>query len=102
MNVSRKSSGGSETKTASQEVTVINKLGVHARPAAMFVKAANKFASEITVERDGEQVNGKSIMGLMMLAAGQGAVLVISAEGSDAETAVRELVALFHRKFDEE
>src|SRR6266404_8503860 len=101
MNVSRKSSG-SEARTASNQVTVINKLGVHARPAAMFVKTANKFASDITVEKDGEQVNGKSIMGLMMLAAGQGAVLVISAEGSDAETAVRELVALFHRKFDEE
>jgi len=101
MNVSRKSSG-SESKTASNQVTVINKLGVHARPAAMFVKTANKFASDITVEKDGEQVNGKSIMGLMMLAAGQGAVLIIAAEGSDAETAVRELVALFHRKFDEE
>jgi|SRR5579862_3886353 len=101
MNVSRKSSG-SDTKTASSQVTVINKLGVHARPAAMFVKTANKFASDITVEKDGEQVNGKSIMGLMMLAAGQGAVLIIAAEGSDAETAVRELVALFHRKFDEE
>ena len=101
MNVSRKG-GGSESKTASNQVTVINKLGVHARPAAMFVKTANKFASDITVEKDGEQVNGKSIMGLMMLAAGQGAVLIIAAEGSDAETAVRELVALFHRKFDEE
>src|SRR5260221_2838667 len=101
MNVSRKGSG-SESRTVSNQVTVINKLGVHARPAAMFVKTANKFASDITVEKDGEQVNGKSIMGLMMLAAGQGAVLIIAAEGSDAETAVRELVALFHRKFDEE
>jgi phosphocarrier protein len=101
MSVSRKSSG-SEPRTASSQVTVINKLGVHARPAAMFVKTANKFSSDIAVEKDGEQVNGKSIMGLMMLAAGQGATLIITAEGSDAETAVRELVALFQRKFDEE
>jgi phosphocarrier protein HPr len=101
MSVSRKGSG-SEPKKASSPVTVINKLGVHARPAAMFVQTANKFSSDITVERDGEQVNGKSIMGLMMLAAGQGAILIITAEGSDAETAVRELVALFQRKFDEE
>lgn len=102
MILSRKSSSGSEARTASREVTVINKLGIHARPAAMFVKAANKFESNITVEKDGEQVNGKSIMGLMMLAAGQGSKLVITAEGHDAEAAVRELESLFHRKFDEE
>ena len=102
MNLSRKNSGGSDAKTASQEVTVINKLGVHARPAALFVKTAHKFASHITVEKDGEEVNGKSIMGLMMLAAGQGSKLLITAEGPDAETAVRELEALFLRKFDEE
>jgi phosphocarrier protein len=101
MNLSRKNSG-SETKKASKEVTVINKLGVHARPAALFVKTAHKFASHITVEKDGEQVNGKSIMGLMMLAAGQGSILIIAAEGADAETAVNELEALFLRKFDEE
>ena len=101
MILSRKGSG-SEATTASKEVTVINKLGVHARPAAMFVKVANKFASDITVEKDGEQVNGKSIMGLMMLAAGQGSKLIISAAGPDAEAAVRELESLFQRKFDEE
>jgi phosphocarrier protein HPr len=100
MNLSRKS--GSEAKKASKEVTVINKLGVHARPAALFVKTAHKFASHITVEKDGEQVNGKSIMGLMMLAAGQGSILIIAAEGADAEAAVNELEALFLRKFDEE
>ncbi len=102
MILSRKNSGGSEARTASREVTVINKLGVHARPAALFVKTANKFASDITVEKDGEQVNGKSIMGLMMLAAGQGSKLIIIAQGSDAEAAVRDLEALFQRKFDEE
>ena len=54
-----------------KELVVINKLGIHARPAAMFVKVANRFESEVFVEKDGEQVNGKSIMGLMMLAAGR-------------------------------
>ena len=68
----------------------------------MYVKIANKFHSDITVEKDGEQVNGKSIMGLMMLAAGQGSKLIIAAEGPDAEAAVRELELLFQRKFDEE
>jgi phosphocarrier protein HPr len=102
MIVSRKGSGGSEARTASREITVINKLGVHARPAALFVKTANKFTSNITVEKDGEQVNGKSIMGLMMLAAGQGSKLVIIAEGPDAEAAVHDLELLFQRKFDEE
>ena len=101
MNVSRKS-GSSESKKVSKEVTVSNKLGVHARPAALFVKTAHKFASHITVEKDGEEVNGKSIMGLMMLAAGQGSLLIIIAEGSDAEAAVHELESLFLRKFDEE
>ena len=100
--ISSRKNGGSEARTVSKAVTVINKLGVHARPAALFVKIANKFESDITVERDGEQVNGKSIMGLMMLAAGQGAKLIITAEGPDAEAAVRELESLFHRKFDEE
>jgi len=102
MILSRKSGGSPEAKVATREVTVINKLGVHARPAAMFVKVANKFQSEITVEKDGEQVNGKSIMGLMMLAAGQGSKLIIAAEGHDAEAAVSELESLFQRKFDEE
>ena len=102
MNLSRKNNSGPETKGTSKEVTVINKLGVHARPAALFVKTAHKFASHITVEKDGEEGNGKSIMGLMMLAAGQGSILIITAEGPDAEAAVRELESLFLRKFDEE
>ncbi|HUI08105.1 MAG TPA: HPr family phosphocarrier protein [Verrucomicrobiae bacterium] len=101
MMVSRKAEPGA-AKSASREVKVTNKLGVHARPAAMFVKVANRFESDILVEKDGEQVNGKSIMGLMMLAAGQGSTLVITATGRDAEVAVRELESLFQRKFDEE
>ena len=92
---------GNQTR-ASKELTVINKLGIHARPAALFVKVAGKFQSDITVEKDGEQINGKSIMGLMMLAAAQGSKLKIIADGPDAEAAVRELEQLFAQKFNEE
>src|SRR5213079_3451054 len=81
---------------------ISNKLGIHARPAAMFVKTANRFACDIFVEKDGEKVNGKSIMGLMMLAAGPGSKLTIHAEGSDASQAIGELEKLLKRKFDED
>lgn len=82
--------------------TVINRLGIHARPAALFVKVANKFESSVLVEKDGEQVNGKSIMGLMMLAAGQGSKLTVITQGRDAEVAARELEQLFLQKFNED
>lgn len=85
-----------------KELQVVNKLGIHARPAAMFVKAANRFKSDILVEKDGEQVNGKSIMGLMMLAAGPGSRLRVHAQGSDASQAISEIEALLARKFDED
>lgn len=85
-----------------KELVVINKLGIHARPAALFVKTANRFACDIFVEKDGEKVNGKSIMGLMMLAAGPGSRLVIHAIGADAAGAVVEIEALVQRKFDED
>lgn len=85
-----------------KELVIINKLGIHARPAAMFVKIANQFACDLFVEKDGEQVNGKSIMGLMMLAAGPGSKLILYAEGGDAARAIHELEALVKRKFDEE
>jgi phosphocarrier protein len=85
-----------------KEILVSNKLGIHARPAAMFVKTANRFACEIFVEKDGEKVNGKSIMGLMMLAAGPGSKLTVSAQGTDASKALAELEALVKRKFDED
>ncbi len=81
---------------------VCNKLGIHARPAAMFVKTANRFSSDIFVEKDGEKVNGKSIMGLMMLAAGPGTTVTIHAHGHDASQAMDELEGLINRKFDEE
>jgi phosphocarrier protein len=82
---------------------VANKLGIHARPAALFVKTANRFSCEIFVEKDGEKVNGKSIMGLMMLAAGPGSKLTVHAQGHDASQALAEIETLIiKRKFDEE
>ena len=85
-----------------KELLVTNKLGIHARPAAMFVKTANRFECDVYVEKDGERVNGKSIMGLMMLAAGPGSKLLVFAEGEDAARAVVELEGLLRRKFDED
>ena len=85
-----------------KELTIINKSGIHARPAAMFVKIANRFGSDIFVEKDGEKINGKSIMGLMMLAAGKGSKVKFLASGDDdAAQMLTELEALFARKFDE-
>ncbi|MBK7999837.1 MAG: HPr family phosphocarrier protein [Verrucomicrobia bacterium] len=85
-----------------KELIVLNKLGIHARPAALFVKTANRFDCDVFVEKDGEKVNGKSIMGLMMLAAGPGSRLLIEADGHDAAKAVVEIELLIKRKFDEE
>jgi phosphocarrier protein len=85
-----------------KELLVSNKLGIHARPAALFVKVANRFTCDIFVEKDGEKVNGKSIMGLMMLAAGPGSKLLVHASGPDAFKALAELESLVKRKFDEE
>src|ERR1700739_192378 len=85
-----------------KELTISNKLGIHARPAALFVKTANRFSCEIFVEKDGEKINGKSIMGLMMLAAGPGSKVILHGRGADATQAIGELEALVQRKFDEE
>jgi phosphocarrier protein len=74
---------------------------MHARPAAQFVKRASKYTSSIWVEKDDEQVNGKSIMGLMMLAAGHGAKLIVTAEGADAEEALKELGTLIQNGFED-
>jgi phosphocarrier protein len=84
-----------------RELVVQNKLGIHARPAAMIVRITNKFKSEVFVEKDEEQVNGKSIMGLMMLAAGKGSKVKFAVTGEDAEQMLAELEQLFARKFDE-
>jgi phosphocarrier protein HPr len=85
-----------------KELTIANKSGIHARPAAMFVKIAARFGCDIFVEKDGEKINGKSIMGLMMLAAGPGSKVTVHAKGTDAGAAIDELEELVKRKFDEE
>lgn len=74
-----------------KQLTVKNKLGLHARPAALFVQVANKFNSAITVSKDNQEVNGKSIMGILMLAAETGSTIIITAQGDDAEQAILEL-----------
>src|SRR5271169_2894855 len=81
-----------------KELTVQNKLGIHARPAAMIVRITNKFKSEVFVEKDEEQVNGKSIMGLMMLAAGKGSKVKFLVTGEDAQQMLNELEQLFARR----
>ena len=84
-----------------REAVIVNPLGVHARPAAEFVKIANKFTASIEVRRGDVSVNGKSIMGVMMLAAEQGATIVIAANGNDAEAALEALCALVAAGFNE-
>ena len=86
---------------AERSVQILNKNGLHARPAAEIVKISVKFQSEVTLVRDGMEVNAKSIMGVMMLAAECGATLVLRAEGSDAEEALDALAALILNKFGE-
>ena len=83
-------------------VCVPNRLGVHARPAALIVKKAAVFASDVTISNGIEEVNGKSIMGVMTLAAGQGTELLISASGEDEERAVEELCSLVSSGFGED
>ena len=82
-------------------VEVVNANGIHARPSSEIVKLAAKFASHIALERDGLEVNGKSIMGVMMLAAECGAVVTIKAEGADAEAALDAIAALIASSFGE-
>jgi phosphocarrier protein len=82
-------------------VTIVNRQGLHARPAAEIVKIASRFNAEVTLVRDDLEVNGKSIMGVMMLAAEQGASLLLRADGPDAEQAVDALSTLIANKFGE-
>ena len=98
--LAKKSSDGGQRIT--REVVIMNRYGLHARPAAMFVKTSNRFKSEVWVEKDGEEVNGKSIMGLMMLAAGHGSKLRVSAAGPDAEKFLDEIEQLVAKRFHEE
>ena len=85
-----------------KKIVVTNTQGLHARPAALFVQTANKFNSRIDVKKGKETVNGKSIMGVMMLAAAYGTELTVIAEGEDAEAAISGIKILIDRKFDEE
>ena len=82
-----------------REFTISNKMGMHARPAAQFVKCASKYQCDVWVEKDEEPVNGKSIMGLMMLAAGKGETIKVTTEGSDAEAAMAEIEGLIKGGF---
>jgi phosphocarrier protein len=96
-----KSDATSTSSALTKELVVQNKMGIHARPAAMVVRITNKFKADVFVEKDDEQVNGKSIMGLMMLAAGRGSKVKFIATGDDAAAMLSEIEALFARKFDE-
>ncbi len=83
-------------------VTILNSLGIHVRPAALIVQVSSKFQSEVKLVKNGVEVNGKSIMGVMMLAAGQGSQLTIIAQGKDEKEAVAALVELVRARFNEE
>src|SRR5437870_11656787 len=85
-----------------KEVPIVNRLGLHARPAAMFVRIASRYRADVWVSKEGEEVNGKSIMGLMMLAAGKGSTLHLRCEGPDADKALEELEELIKANFKED
>ena len=86
---------------ARAEVKIVNKLGLHARASAKLTQLASSFECEVWLSRNGRRVNAKSIMGVMMLAAGMGAIVSIDAEGEDAESALAALLKLIADKFDE-
>jgi phosphocarrier protein HPr len=90
------------TRGAVRTVEIVNKRGLHARASAKFVKTASGFDAEVRVSKDGQTVDARSIMGLMMLAAGPGCCIDIEAEGADAEAAVTALQQLVSAKFDED
>src|SRR5437660_8557192 len=100
--LNRRSTGAGHGQRFEKDITIINRLGLHARPAAMFVRIASRYRAEVWVEKEGEQINGKSIMGLMMLAAGQGSKLTIRCEGADADKVMEELEELIQKKFNED
>ncbi len=85
-----------------QTFTIRNRLGLHARAAALLVKTANRFISEVTIEKDGLEVNGKSIMGILMLAASKGTKITLKVEGKDSVQAIQTLGKLIESKFGEE
>ena len=102
MGILSKKRPSEEAHRCMAEVVIENRNGLHARPAAMFVKISSRYRAEVWVEKDGERVNGKSIMGLMMLAAGKGSRLQVIAEGTDADKALAEIKNLVETRFGEE
>src|SRR3954469_1679220 len=102
MGLLNRKSGATRPLKIVKEIPIVNRLGLHARPAAMFVRIASRHRCEVWVAKEGEEVNGKSIMGLMMLAAGQGSTLQIRCEGPDAEKAMEELEELIKSRFNED
>jgi len=91
-----------EPKVEVRNVRIVNRMGLHARPAAEFVKLAGRFSAQVSVTKDGLEVNGKSIMGVLMLAAEHGSELMLRGEGEDAADAVEALGALVSRGFEED
>jgi phosphocarrier protein HPr len=85
-----------------KKVRIINKLGLHARAAAKFVKLANRFGSSVKIEKDGVVIDGKSILGILTLAAVHGTMIKLSISGKDEKATLKALVALIENKFDEE
>src|SRR5438270_13128330 len=100
--LNRKTGPGASVQKAEKEITIVNRLGLHARPGAVFVKVESRFRAEVWVKKESEEVNGKSIMGLMMLAAGQGSKLQVRCEGPDAARAVEEIEELINARFNED
>jgi phosphocarrier protein len=88
--------------TVEKLCTVRNKMGLHARPAALIVQTANKFPCDVTLVKDGQNVNGKSIMGVLMLAAAKGSTILVRAEGDDAQACADAIFALFEKGFNEQ
>lgn len=85
----------------SHEIEIINKLGLHARAAAKLVSTTSTFSSHVDIEKQGHRINGKSIMGVMMLAAGKGSKIILHIDGEDAENCVQALITLINNRFDE-
>ena len=100
--LNRKTGADARTQKAEKEIAIVNRLGLHARPAALFVKVASRYRSDVWVKKENEEVNGKSIMGLMMLAAGQGSKLQVRCEGPDATRALDEIEELIKARFNED
>ena len=87
---------------AQKEVEITNKVGLHARPASLIVEVTNKFKSKIWIEKDGQKVDGKSVMSLLLLCAGKGSKIKVKAKGPDAQESVDALVKIIKDKFGEE